>query len=122
MTENDYRSYLKAKDLVKTTSDYSHLMKWEPSWYPHLEFQNAIEEHTKEWEVYPEQGRFRLQEFKDFAKNKKEKIPEDQFDCESAKFIRAKLECEMTFAEELECMFIFNHNNILQYILHLHRF
>ena len=102
MTEQDYRGFLEAKRLVGETKNYDHLLKWEPSWYPHLEFQNAIEEHVKEWEVYPEQGRFRLQEFKDFAKNKKEKIDDNLFDCEKAKFIRAKLECEMTFAEELE--------------------
>ena len=73
MTEKDYRSYLTAKHKVDETSNYEHLMTWEPSWYPHLEFQNAIEEHIKEWEVYPEQGRFRLQKFKDFAKKKVQK-------------------------------------------------
>ena len=100
MTEHDYRSYLHAKDKITQTRDYSHLMKWEPSWYPHLEFFNAIEEHTNEWEVYQDQGRFRLQEFKDFGKNKKEKIAENLFDCQCAKFIRAKLQCDMTFAQQ----------------------
>ncbi|ETO09753.1 nicotinic acetylcholine receptor alpha 9b subunit [Reticulomyxa filosa] len=70
--------------------------------YPRLEFRNAIEEQLCTWQEFPELGRFRMQTFSDFAKNKTDKIAEDQFDCSHARFIRAKLECEMTFAEELE--------------------
>jgi len=47
-------------------------------------------------------GYFRIQQFKDFGQNKGDKPAENEFDCMKAKFIRAKLECEMTFAEELE--------------------
>ena len=104
MTEEDYRSHMEAEQKVKETRDPQYMLDWEPTWYPHLEFQNAIEEHRKEWELYPEEGRFRKQKFKDFGKKKKEKIDEDKFDCEHARFVRAKLECEMTFAEELERM------------------
>jgi len=100
-TESDYKSYYKAKSLTDEKNPQL-LMDWEPKWYPHLEFQNMIEQHTKEWELYPDEGNFRIQHFSDFAKNKGEEIPENQFDCEKAVFLRAKLECEMTFAEELE--------------------
>lgn len=61
-----------------------------------------IEEHTREWEEYPEEGCFRIQAFKDFGMKKGSKPKEGEWDCTKAKFLRAKLECEMTFAEELE--------------------
>eukprot|EP01083_Nonionella_stella_P284456 968401_1 len=77
-------------------------MEWEPRWYPHLEFQNMIEEHTKDWEEYPEEGCFRIQQFKDFGMKKGSEPLDGEWDCTKAKFLRAKLECEMTFAEELE--------------------
>jgi len=95
MTEGDYTSYLEAKADGK-------LVEWEPRWYPHLEFQNSIDEEVCEWEEYPDEGKFRMQIFKDFGQEKKEKRAIGQFDCSKARFIRAKLECEMTFAEELE--------------------
>jgi len=79
------------------------LEKWQPSWYPHIEFQNCVEERRCEWEEYPEEGKFRIQKWKDFGIDaKKEKVPENQFDPSKARFIRAKLECELTLAEELE--------------------
>mmetsp|Transcript_39528 Transcript_39528/g.63241 ORF Transcript_39528/g.63241 Transcript_39528/m.63241 type:complete len:600 (+) Transcript_39528:41-1840(+) len=101
-TEEDYKSHYKAKTEAKKQNKPQILTDWEPKWYPHLEFQNMIEEHTKEWELYPEEGFFRIQTFKDFGKKKGAEIPETEFDSEKARFIRAKLECEMTFAEELE--------------------
>ena len=61
-----------------------------------------IEQHTREWELYPEEGFFRIQNFKDFGQERGEEKGEGEFDCTKAKFLRAKLECEMTFAEELE--------------------
>ncbi len=67
-----------------------------------------IEQHCNEWELYPEEGYFRVQKFKDFAKEKRKDTdpPIDditkQFDCEMARFLRVKKECEMTFAEKLE--------------------
>ncbi|ETO22521.1 nicotinic acetylcholine receptor alpha 9b subunit [Reticulomyxa filosa] len=122
-TKEDYLMYCVAKDAANA-GDVEKLIRWEPKWspfffflnfffislfffskkkrYPHLEFQNAIEEQLREWEEYPEEGRFRIQTFADFGKEKSDKIPSDQFDSSCAKFIRAKLECEMTFAEELE--------------------
>eukprot|EP01084_Bolivina_argentea_P074074 134400_1 len=101
-TENEYKSYYKVVKESKQQNNPQLLMEWEPRWYPHLEFLNMIEKHTKEWEEYPEEGRFRIQSFKDFGQEKGEEIPEGEFDCTKAKFLRAKLECEMTLAEELE--------------------
>merc|ERR1719361_1600003 len=101
-TEADYKSYYEAQKESKAQNNPELLLKWEPRWYPHLEFQNMIEEHTREWEFYPEEGNFRIQNFKDFGQDKGEKIEAGKFDCTKAKFLRAKLECEMTFAEELE--------------------
>merc|ERR1712228_568387 len=101
-TEADYKSYYEAQKESKKQNNPELLLKWEPRWYPHLEFQNMIEEHTREWEFYPEEGNFRIQNFKDFGQDKGEDIDAGKFDCTKAKFLRAKLECEMTFAEELE--------------------
>eukprot|EP01084_Bolivina_argentea_P293166 504175_1 len=101
-TEADYKSYYKASQEKKIQNDPTILMEWEPRWYPHLEFQNMIEEHTKDWEEYPEEGCFRIQQFKDFGMKKGSEPLDGEWDCTKAKFLRAKLECEMTFAEELE--------------------
>eukprot|EP01083_Nonionella_stella_P108189 314368_1 len=101
-TEEDYKSLYKAQKESKETNDPQLLLEWEPRWYPHLDFQNMIEQHTNHWEIYPEEGRFRIQKFKDFAQRKGTKVTDGTFDCTEAAFIRAKLECEMTFAEELE--------------------
>lgn len=101
-TESDYKSYYKAKHEARRLNNQQILQDWEPRWYPHLEFQNMIEQHVKEWELYPEEGYYRIQNFKAFAQEKGEEIPEGRFDCTKARFLRAKLECEMTFAEELE--------------------
>ena len=87
-TEGDYKSYYKAAKEAKAQNNPQILTDWEPRWYvymifdildkiyiyiicryPHLEFQNMIEEHTREWELYPEEG-FRIQNFKDFAQVK----------------------------------------------------
>eukprot|EP01083_Nonionella_stella_P179832 639562_1 len=101
-TEADYKDHYKIKQLAREQNDVQLLADWEPKWYPHLEFQNMIEEHVQEWELYPEDGHFRFQKFKDFAKEKNAEVPEGCFDCAHARFIRVKKECEMTFAEELE--------------------
>eukprot|EP01083_Nonionella_stella_P108187 314364_1 len=101
-TVADYKSLYQATKDAKSENNPQILMEWEPRWYPHIEFQNMIEEHTREWEVYPEQGCFRIQKFKDFGQKKGSKKKDGSFDCTQAEFIRAKLECEMTFAEELE--------------------
>ncbi|ETO05550.1 hypothetical protein RFI_31846, partial [Reticulomyxa filosa] len=121
-TKEDYLSYCVAKEAANN-GEVEELMSCEPKWfiiiffvkyanpffffnccivYPHLEFQNSIEEHILEWEEYPEEGCFRIQTFSYFGKEKGEKIQSNQFDSSCAKFVRAKLECEMTFAEELE--------------------
>ena len=94
-------------------------MEWEPKWYfisqynpctpfivctyfriPKLEFINAMEEHLREWEPYHEEGTYSMRTFKDFAQEKGDKIEEGKFDCTKARFIRAKLECDMTMTEE----------------------
>lgn len=94
MTEEDARSYYEAKSNGVSTL-------WKPSWHPQLEFENASIEVTKHFEMYPQDGRFRRVKMKDFGKNRKEKIDEHLFDCEHAAFIRAKLECEMTFIQPM---------------------
>lgn len=66
-------------------------------------FQNKFEEITKEWEeIGGKDGVFRMMTFKTFGQEKDTEIPEGQFDSAKARFIRAKLECDMTFIEELE--------------------
>ena len=72
------------------------IVHWEPLWYPHLEFVNVIEEHSKEWVKDPHRAAFRMKKLKRFGAM----IP--GFDSNHALFIRGKLDCDMTFAEEFE--------------------
>ena len=88
-TESDFKSYYKAKSESKRLKNLAILMDWEPRWCPHLEFQNMIEQHVKEWELDPEEGYYRKQNFKDFGQDKRDKSPQGQFDCTKDKFLRA---------------------------------
>ena len=96
-TEAEYKSYYEAK--LK-----EELAEWVPGWIPNLEFLNGIEEHIRDWVEYGSEGKFRVQTFKDFAAFSAEEEEKDivRFESKDARFIRAKLECDMTLAEELE--------------------
>eukprot|EP01084_Bolivina_argentea_P242232 406429_1 len=102
ISESDYKSYYKASKMAKEENNPQILYDWEPQWYPELEFENMCEEITREWVLYPHEGCFRIENFKDFSQNKGEKKEDHEFDCMNAKFIRAKLECEMSFTESFE--------------------
>ena len=93
MTEEEYRKYLN-----ESVGDYYY----EPIWKPDLEFMNAVETHKKEFSKYPEFGIYKIESFNDFGIDKHEVVEEDEFDPTLCKFIRCKLECDITFAEELE--------------------
>jgi len=95
MTVEDYKSYLSAKSR-------GQLEAWEPPWKPTLKFTNCVDGNVGEWEEFPEEGRFRVITFEDFGQDRRQTVPDGQFDCRKARFIQAKLNCDMTFAEEFE--------------------
>ena len=85
MKESEYIKYYKYIGSNK-------LYEYEPLWTPRLEFQNAIEKHSLCWISYNERiGNFKVID-NPFMNNKL--FP--------SKFICCKLECDITFAEELE--------------------
>eukprot|EP01084_Bolivina_argentea_P111308 198650_1 len=94
-TESEYKSWYQAK-IDDALTD------WKPEWIPNIEIMNLIEEHMREWEWYPEEGPFRMQSWKDLGQQKGEQIEDGAFDCTKCKFIRAKLELDLTLAEEME--------------------
>lgn len=78
---------------------------WHPDWLPHLEFVNLVEQHKLEWETYPLDGKFRLKKLKPFGyMNKKNMFANTDcaFNGNDALFLRCKLECDLTLAEEFE--------------------
>ena len=112
-TYKEYMSFIQEKEE-------GDIYKWEPRWYPHLEFMNQIEpiDPYPRWEAYPDEGRFRMQQLKGFFENlcddPKIYDPDDHstayskrrsigtFDWKDAVFIRAKYDVEMVLSEELE--------------------
>lgn len=124
-TLSEYEDYLCKKEQ-------DELVDWRPKWYPHLEFVNAVEEHINEWEFYPYGGQFRLTKLKNFGYSTDKNSPKInhlqheyqhqsnsnsnsntvtheknvnanvEFDSNKAFFIRAKLDCDITFAEQFE--------------------
>ena len=108
MKESEYIKYYKYYESNK-------LYEYEPLWHPRLEFQNAIEKHSLCWISYNETiGNFKVID-NPFINNKS---------FTPSKFICCKLECDITFAEELElqsfpfdcqdltCAIIENSNNV----------
>eukprot|EP01083_Nonionella_stella_P108190 314369_1 len=112
-TYDEYLSYCETSD--------EELYKWEPRWYPHLEFMNQIEpiEPFPRWEEYPDEGRFRLKRLKGFfdelcddrtiydpnehhIKNIFERKSIGEWNWKDAYFIRGKYDVEMLLSEELE--------------------
>eukprot|EP01083_Nonionella_stella_P313733 1127500_1 len=94
VTESEYREY---------KASIGGKYYYEPRWKPDLEFMNAVEIHKLERFEYPDFGKFKVEQFADFFVDKKnEKCHESQFDPQKCWFIRTKLECDITFAEELE--------------------
>ena len=89
----------------KKNDDHEDVATWKPSWYPHLEFVNVVEEHSKTWELYPKLGIYRLTQLLGFGIEKmdgKKYQKIEGFNDREAYFVRAKLDCDMTFAEEFE--------------------
>mmetsp|Transcript_51127 Transcript_51127/g.84869 ORF Transcript_51127/g.84869 Transcript_51127/m.84869 type:complete len:599 (-) Transcript_51127:91-1887(-) len=96
MSEQEYRDYIEGK--MKNPNQ-----PYEPAWKPDLEFMNAVEVHQNEVFHYPEKGKYRVEIFKDFYVAKAHQIVDtNEFDPQLCRFIRCKLECDITFAEELE--------------------
>jgi len=67
-THSEYISFLKHRENPKKDKMGSPL-KWEPRWYPHLEFMNQIDSVLQKWEEYPDEGCFRLQKLKTFFRD-----------------------------------------------------
>eukprot|EP01084_Bolivina_argentea_P264359 447785_1 len=91
MNETEYKQY-----------KYSNT-HYEPTWKPDLEFMNAVEIHRQEMFPYPKFGKYKVEILEDFwVDEANELCHESQFDPSLCYFIRTKLECDITFAEELE--------------------
>ena len=99
-TKEEYEEYIEHKNSGEEVEE------WKPSWYPSLEFVNVVEEHSKTWELYPKLGIYRLTKLRGFGIVKMPHNPKYQiiegFSDKEAYFVRAKLDCDMTFAEEFE--------------------
>ena len=114
-TYREYISYLKHRD-----DDDKEIYDWKPNWFPHLEFMNQIEpiDPFPRWEVYPDEGPFRIQKLKGFFEKLcddiniyhpddrnidfRDRNPIESFDSNMCYFIRAKYDVEMLLSEELE--------------------
>jgi len=83
-------------------------LAWKPKWYPIVDFQDALEFHAKEWQMHESEGCFRMVTLPGFAhdlsssSSDRHKITAGAFDNSKAKFIRAKLICDMTFSQRME--------------------
>jgi len=99
VTEREYREYIRTTRASTAQSP----TYYDPVWKPDLEFMNAVEIHTMERREYPGFGKYKLETLKDFYIEKAFQQCRDwEFDPQKCRFIRTKLECDMTFAEELE--------------------
>eukprot|EP01084_Bolivina_argentea_P060062 109724_1 len=106
-SEQDYRSLYRASMESRQLNKPSILTEWTPEWYPHLEFENVIQQHSHKWRPNPkapQKGPFRCVQYNKWSYNRNDDIDAmyKEYDFEKIKWFCAELECDFTFREELE--------------------
>jgi len=94
VTHKEYETYLahtRDQEERRTTA------KWEPKFKPRIEFVNEVQEHYFRSVPYPPMGYYRIIPLRAWLDQK-----DCGFDCKKTLFCRQKLECDLTFSEQME--------------------
>eukprot|EP00485_Elphidium_margaritaceum_P014400 CAMPEP_0202726400 /NCGR_PEP_ID=MMETSP1385-20130828/184594_1 /ASSEMBLY_ACC=CAM_ASM_000861 /TAXON_ID=933848 /ORGANISM="Elphidium margaritaceum" /LENGTH=605 /DNA_ID=CAMNT_0049392621 /DNA_START=416 /DNA_END=2233 /DNA_ORIENTATION=- len=95
LTLNEYNDYLMYRKKVEQNP--LKKPKWQPKFRPRIDFVNSVEEHHFDPVFYPNQGWYRVMTFPDWASK-----DVCGFDGAHTMFARFKLDCDLTFSEQME--------------------